>query len=672
MFIRKLQPRELHPAYNILFHVFYPWDDVVTPPFGVGRGVVEPGGRTSRHNHHEAETFIITAGSGRLSVNDETREVGTGHVIYFPPFSRHLLENTSNEPLEFMTIWWEDMNLLPERAASTANGPACRAGKTLVIPVPPTSNGDLHVGHLSGPYIAADILRRYRILRGGHAWYATGSDDHQIYVEYRGRQEGRSPSDIATSYGDAIGETLAAAGIRLDSYLRTRWSDNHRELVREMVAVLHRRGLLEERVDESPWCETCDRYLFESYISGRCPHCGSGTGGNICEECGRPNDCVDIVDAVCNVCGSAPGRRMLRRLYFPLQPHAARLAEHWAGIVMHPHVRTMCERLLTDGLPDVPVAHYCGWGIPVPIPGYEDQRIAAWFEMNAFYLMLAEGVDGKSWRDHWCGGDTEIVQFHGFDNSFYLAAMLPAVLSAYDPSIRLPASVVNEFYRLEGAKFSTSRRHAVWGRELLARYPSDVVRFHLACDRPELTRTNFTLPALRETVERELAGLWQPWLSEVFENLAGEFGSVVPATGLWLREHHRFYDDLRAIGGEIAAACEPDDFSPQRMTRKLRELVRLAAEFSAGQRHWRGVAGRGDERRTAVALELAAAKALAIWASPVMPEFGAVLWRDLGFDQDISPLRWEDVPAWVPAGQVAAARAGGYFVHEPALDPVAG
>jgi methionyl-tRNA synthetase len=683
MFIQRLDPEKQVDAYNIKCQVLYPWEGVVNTPFGAAWAIVKPGGSTKHHGHQEGETFFFAQGHGVMRIGDDTHEVKAGDVCFQPPFTQHILTNTSEtEDLLFLTVYWEDLKLWQGRpeaeTPAISAGRAARPERMLVTAAPPTPNGDLHLGHLSGPYLAGDILRRYLRLRGVDARYAFGTDDNQSYVQFKGEQLGLGATEAADRFAADIAATLKAAEIELDLFSRPNTSPTHVPLVQAFFKRLYDTGKLVEREAPSPWCETCRRYLFEAHIRGGCPHCGSTTGGNSCEDCGRPNDC-DLIDPVCTHCGATPVPRPFKRLYFPLARYERELKEFHLKVGMNPSLRSLLEQVLSAGLPDIAVTHIADWGIPVPVPGYEEQTIYVWCEMAPRYLSYAQelnltlGLSGADaadaadtdWSRYWKSDRAAVVQCFGFDNGFFYGILVPALLLAFDPGIRLPdALVMNEFYRLDGLKFSTSRRHAIWGREMIAQVPADVVRFYLAYSGPETEGTNFTREEFTATVERELLGAWQPWLCRLGERVARDFGGTVPATGDWLPEHRRFYARLEELLAAAAEAYEPRTFSPQQATRTAIELVRSARRFGRAEENWQRVPARGEERRTAISLELLAVKALALIVAPIMPQLAARLWRELGFPTPLAEHRWEERPTWVPGGQRVTL--GGTYFESPA------
>ncbi|MEA2694470.1 MAG: methionyl-tRNA synthetase [Acidobacteriota bacterium] len=669
MFIQRLDPEKQVDAYNTQCQVLYPWEGVVTPPFGAAWATVKPGESTKHHGHQEGETFFFVRGQGTMRIADETHEVRPGDVCFQPPFNQHILTNTSEtEELLFLTVWWEDLKLWQGKEEKAT----ARPERTLVTAAPPTPNGDLHLGHLSGPYLAGDILTRYLRLRGVEARYAFGTDDNQSYVQFKGQQLGLGAAEAADNFAADIAATLKAAEIELDLFSRPNTSPTHVPLVQAFFKRLHDEGKLVEKVAPSPYCETCELYLFEAHIRGRCPHCRSVTGGNSCEDCGRPNDC-DLIDPVCTHCGGTPVERPFKRLYFPLSRYEKEIREFHLKVGMNPSLRSLCEQILDAGAPDVAVTHIADWGIPVPVAGYEEQTIYVWCEMAPRYLSYAhelnltlggEGADAD-WSRFWKSPEASVVQCFGFDNGFFYGILVPALLLAFDPGIRLPeAFIMNEFYRLDGLKFSTSRRHAIWGREMVAEVPADVVRFYLAYSCPETEGTNFTREELAATVERELVGAWQPWLSRLGARMARDFGGDVPSTGDWLEDHRRFYGRVEELLAEAASGYEPRTFSPQQAVRAALELVRSARRFGRAEENWHRVPGRGEERRTGISLELLAVKALALIVAPIMPEFAARLWRELGYTTPLADFRWEERPTWVPAGQ-RVSLGGTYFESVP-------
>jgi methionyl-tRNA synthetase len=336
--------------------------------------------------------------------------------------------------------------------------------------------------------------------------------------------------------------------------------------------------------------------------------------------------------------------------------HAEALREHLDHASMSTRLRSLCERILAEGLPTVGLSRIAdnGWGIPVPVPGLEGQVLTTWYELGPAMTAQAE-ILGKA-RD-WSpegrdilGGDLKVVNFFGFDNSFFYAMLVPALFLADRPGGRPPGTfVTNEFYRLDGLKFSTSRNHAIWVSEFLAQVDPDLVRFYLCLTRPERAQTSFTESEFRATVRSELEP-WQTWLHQLGTRLGRLFGGIAQEPGFWTPEQRDFYRELQSTVLEVSRTYEAETFSLRRVARLLCEMVRRAQEFGNGESHWENVERRRNELRTTLALELATARALALLSAPLLPRFSSELWRGLGNETPLEENGWEEVPAWVPPG----------------------
>jgi methionyl-tRNA synthetase len=640
MHVKPFNEHELEPSYDVLAHDLFP-DGVLQTPFQASWFVIPPGDTARRHQHHDYEIFFFVSGRGEVRIGDETSPFGPRDVIAAPPFRPHTITNTSDEAALVLSIAWEEMKVfdrIPIRP------PKRHRRRAIVMATPPTPNGDLHAGHLSGPYVAADVYVRYLRMRGAEPRYVMGTDDSQSYTAHKAWQQKIAPAEAAKKYADLMLDSLRLVGVHVDGSVSSSRSPEHVAFVQSVFKTLHAAGAIVDRDAPSPWCDACGIHLYEVYIRGRCPHCDAESGGNACEQCGRPNDCIDLADSRCNRCGAVPSVRTIRRFYFRLSKFTRELRRHVDDATMSPHVRAMCEQMFAAGLPDIALSHVADWGIPVPVPGFESQRIYVWFEMPMLYL----GGTGDDWRELWVSDDVDLVQFFGFDNAYFHALLFPPIYLAAEPKIHVPSTYVgNEFLRLDGLKFSTSRNHAIWGHQLVPAYSPDLIRFYLAYCRPETEQTNFTMEEFEAVCDREPRGKWQHWLREMQRRVGEEYGGAVPATGVWTEDHRAFYLDLRRIVAEAATAYEAETFSLQRVTRLACELVRIANRFGTAEETTRGVEQLANERRTAVALECTAAGVLALVAAPLMPEFSSALLEHLAMP---ALAAWPDTPQWIKAG----------------------
>jgi methionyl-tRNA synthetase len=538
---------------------------------------------------------------------------------------------------------------------------------TIVFASPPTPNGDLHLGHLSGPYSGADILARARRLAGEEALYLVGSDIHQSYVPEKAREHGVEPLALAKAFDEEISQLLRGMGFSNAGYVRPRDGDLHAETVAGFVRVLHRDGTVEARTEDCLYCARCDRYLFAAHVTGSCPHCGDDDcDAGLCEKCAWPNTGADLREPRCNHCGGPPVLRPFTRLIFPLSRYADRLRAYHRRIVMSPQLESLVDDLIEHGLPDIAITHVTDWGIPVPVDGFAGQCVDVWAEMvPGYFAELAEalraaGRNQRDWQQVW--NDATVVQFFGWDNGYFHALLFPALMMAYDPGLKLPAALAtNEFFLLDDEKFSTSREHAIWGSALIAEVPADVVRFALACDRPQFSRTNFTLERFRELADGVLAGAWQGWLSRLFAALGEHAGGRIPDRAPATTTQRLFVEGLGTLAADGLAAYTVGQFSPRRAARTLQELVHRATDFAAGQDRLRRGPRASPIALAGLAAEAQAAKLLAQLAAPIMPGFGQHLWTALGC---AGAPAWDEQARLEPGRPIGADRT--FFAPLPA------
>jgi methionyl-tRNA synthetase len=381
----------------------------------------------------------------------------------------------------------------------------------VVTATPPTTNGDLHVGHLGGPYLAADVFTRAQRMLGHTVCYVSGGDDHQTYVVTTAQWIGVEPAELAASCNLEIRETLRLADIGIDLFATP--DEAYRAAIQEFFAGLHVRGKLQPRTWNFPWCAQTRRFLLEAFTRGFCPVCFASTSGAICESCGHPNDVSSLLFGVSS--GAAPGTvtepRDVELLVLPLEKYRSQFIDFFERrrSTMRPHVLRFVDEMLSTTLPDFPVTYPADWGVPVTIAGYTGQVFNVWAEMLPGLVDMTKAAQtastGGPVESAWSrGSGRELVQFLGFDNTFYFTFAHLGLIFASGDLLEPSAIVTNEFFHLDGSKFSTSRRHLIWARELIAKYGADDVRFHLAIDNPEHQTSNFTEAGFGSNVRSRL------------------------------------------------------------------------------------------------------------------------------------------------------------------------
>ncbi|MFI9170086.1 class I tRNA ligase family protein [Streptomyces lincolnensis] len=491
------------------------------------------------------------------------------------------------------------------------------AARTVVIAPPPTPNGDLHVGHLAGPYLAGDVYARYLRAAGRPVLYVSGTDDSQTYVVTGARRAGTTPQELATRSWQDIRETLRAAGIAMDGFAP--FDDGYRGTVLRFLGDLHAAGRLRTRRVRLPYLESRGEYLVEGLVTGNCPVCLLESRGGLCESCGHPNNFDELGDPRSTTDPEAEvTHREATILVLPMEEYRDELTAYYRERegLLRPHVTQLAREVLARPLPDFPVTYPLDWGIPAPFPETPGQVVNAWAEGMAasmyctWYGAAQHGERAPATDEHWLAGrgeeDIELVYFLGFDNVYFWGMTHLALLMAHGARyVRPRALVSNEFYELDNEKFSTSRGHVVWAADLVAEVPRDLVRFYLALTAPEHARTNFGRAALDQIVNNRLVTPWNKLAERVEELLADvPEGTELPVSGAGRRA-------AEAVSARFRACYELDSFSLHRAADAVVAHLDRTGRQAAGTRP-------GDTH--ALGDLLLAVQTLLACAAPLLPD----------------------------------------------------
>lgn len=443
----------------------------------------------------------------------------------------------------------------------------------VVTATAPTPNGSLHVGHLSGPFVAADVAARAARARGLRTLTVSGLDPHQNYVPAKAARQGRTPEAMLDDYEELVRRSLRAARIGFDIFADPRADAGYRDSVARLLCDFAQNDMVLTEPFTLFRCGSCQTMLHYAYVAGTCARCGAGSSGGTCEACGGYTTAGNLDGARCGKCGGAPEAVTAKVPVLRLESYRAELTDIWSRAVLPLRVRVLLGSYLTAGLPDVPLAYPSDWGISSLAADSDDQRIDVWVEMG---LGLLAGIarrldpsasDVSAYVAAWREGVGECWHFLGIDNAFYFGVLFPALFAAAGLSPGwLGGLVVNGFYRLDGLKFSTSRNHAVWAHEFLAEQDPAVVRMFLCWDRPDRYESGFTRQAYAEFRDwvgplLHAGGSLPALLAEAEVRRAGhalEFGAFDP--GLALRcllaaGPDRAPDLLAAITGGSDGVC---------------------------------------------------------------------------------------------------------------------
>jgi len=433
--------------------------------------------------------------------------------------------------------------MTPQAAQATTSDDPADEPLVVVTATAPTPNGPLHVGHLAGPFIAADVAARAARARGTRTLTVSGLDPHQNYVCTKAASQGREVTEVLDEYERLVRLALGAARIGYDVFNDPRADQDYRDRVGLVLDELAARGMVVTERTTLTRCSRCGTTLHHAYVSGDCARCGLGSSGGTCEACGAFTSAENLGRARCARCGGSPEPFTADIPLLRLESWRAALSACWSGAVMPPRVRSLIGHYLACGLPDVPLAYPTDWGISA---GGDGNRVDVWVEMGLGLITgigrrldpAASGLDqcAAAWRQV-----GEWWHFLGIDNAFYFAILFPGLFAAagIDPS-GLGGLVVNEFYQLDGLKFSTSRGHAVWAHEFLEQEDPATVRMYVCWDRPDRFESGFTRDAyaeFRNWIAAALAdgGTLPPGLAAAEARRAGhalEFGTFDPGLAL--------------------------------------------------------------------------------------------------------------------------------------------
>jgi methionyl-tRNA synthetase len=617
---------------------------------GLAYGRIAAGGGTTPHHHDETEAFVVVEGEGAVVAGGAVHRLGPGAVVVIEPFEDHELRNTGARELLFLDLYWRDA----ARAAAAARASERQrfGGRPVfVFSSPPTPNGDLHLGHLSGPYLGADVYRRFQRLNGVAAYHLLFTDDYQSYVAGQARRDGTTPEAVVAGHAAEIRETLDLLDVALDEVFGTSTAPGYREGLLQLFDRLAASPAIAPRRDAAMVDAVTGDYLYEVDIEGTCPTCAAATGGNICEDCGEPNLCVDLVGPRSKRSAAAPRAADVERLSLPLHRFRDVVLDHHRRGKVSPRLQDLARRVFAREELDLPLTHPATWGVGAPGPAADGQVIWAWLGMAFAFLYGIERLGrrlGRDWQASGPRADWKIVHFFGYDNSFYHSILCPVLYAIAYPDWTPDVEYnVNEFYLLDDAKFSTSRRHAIWGRDVLTADTVDAVRWYLARTRGEVERTRFRLEEFREAAGERLAGVWQPWLDDLGRRVAHGFAGRAPDGGSWSPLQRAFLGRLQSRLERVALHYGSCGFALNDAVGEIDGLVDDAVRFARQHAGLAADPALADEHRTAVALELAAARLLAQVTAPVMPRFSARLSATLGQDAIDT---WSDVVTLVTPG----------------------
>lgn len=493
--------------------------------------------------------------------------------------------------------------------------------RTLITSALPYANGPVHIGHLAGVYVPADIYARYLRLKGEEILFIGGSDEHGIPITIKARNEGVTPQDIVDRYHTVIKKSFEEFGITFDIYSRTT-SDIHRKTASDFFRTLYDKGEFTEQESEQYYDEEAGQFLADRYITGTCPHCGNEKAyGDQCEQCGTSLSPSDLIDPKSTLSGSKPVMRKTKHWYLPLDKHEAWLRQ-W---ILEDHkewktnVYGQCKSWLDLGLQPRAVSRDLDWGVPVPVEGAEGKVLYVWFDAPIGYISNTKELLPDNWEKWWKDEETKLVHFIGKDNIVFHCIVFPAMLKA-EGSFILPENVpANEFLNLENDKISTSRNWAVWLHEYLEEFPGkqDVLRYVLTANAPETKDNDFTWKDFQARNNNELVAVLGNFINRALVLTQKYFDNKVPASGELTGYDHETITEVSKVKAAVEYNLENYHF--REAQKEAMNLARIGNKYLADSEPWK--TAKTDMERTATILNLALqiTANLAIVFEPFLP-----------------------------------------------------
>ena len=477
--------------------------------------------------------------------------------------------------------------------------------RTLITTALPYANGPVHIGHLAGVYVPADIYARYLRLKGEEVMMVGGSDEHGVPITIKAKNEGVTPQDIVDRYHKIIKDSFEGLGISFDVYGRTT-SETHRKTASDFFKKLYDKGEFIEKTSMQLYDEEAKQFLADRYVTGTCPHCGNEHAyGDQCEACGTSLNATDLINPKSAITGNVPVLKETSHWYLPLDKWQSRL-EEWI-LKGHPewksNVYGQCKSWLEMGLQPRAVSRDLDWGIPVPVEGAEGKVLYVWFDAPIGYISNTIDLVGDDYTKWWKDPETRMLHFIGKDNIVFHCIVFPSMLMA-DGSYNLPDNVpANEFLNLEDDKISTSRNWAVWLHEYLEEFPGkqDVLRYVLTANAPETKDNNFTWKDFQTRNNSELVAILGNFVNRAVVLTHKYFEGVVPAAGELTEAETSLFEEINKLKGELSEAL--DTFHFREALRLAMDMARAGNKYLQETEPWK--VAKTDMARTATILNTA-------------------------------------------------------------------
>jgi methionyl-tRNA synthetase len=513
------------------------------------------------------------------------------------------------------------------------------------------ANGPIHIGHLAGCYLPADIYVRYLRLKGKDVAFVSGTDEHGVPITIKAKKEGSTPQAVVDKYYGIIKDSFEQFGISFDIYSRTS-NPIHHETSQEIFKTLYDKGYFDEVVTEQYFDESAQTFLADRYIVGECPTCHNPDAyGDQCEKCGSTLSPTDLINPRSSLSGNKPVMKATKNWYLPLdrmQPEIEKYVNshpEWK-----PNVFGQCQSWLKQGLQPRAMTRDLDWGVKVPLPDTEGKVLYVWFDAPIGYISMTKewaAAAGKNWEDYWKSEDTKLVHFIGKDNIVFHCIIFPATLMA-EGSFILPDNVpANEFMNLENDKISTSRNWAVWLHEYLEEFPGkqDVLRYALAANAPESKDNDFTWKDFQTKNNSELVGIFGNFVNRTVVLTQKFYDGKVPTRGELLEIDQQTLDVLKQLPCDVSDAIKNYKFRDALAS--MMEIARLGNKYLAETEPWKAIKEDPERVKSIMNIAMQITATLALVAEPFLPFTSQKLFEQLKLSEwNLNGPKHE----WIDAG----------------------
>ena len=644
MKILKIGAQLLKPSYGGYYEVVHPNEAAPLAPVDSSYFHVPPKTLTKRHMHFESECFVSVQGSGFVCTDNQCIFLAQGDAVQMRPFEFHCFENPSDDnDWVLLSMFWIDRTSTPVPAEPAADS-RCKAW---IFCAPPTPNGDLHLGHFSGAVLAGEFLVRSLRAQGREVEKISGVDSHLSFVLRQSLQQNIPPGEIAERHTKDIDASLKTAGITYDRFFVPHREADFASVVQRAMRFLLDAGHAVAVERDDIVCSTSGAYLPTALVEGECPHCGAGTVARECEVCGTPNFGWDLLRARSLTDGQPPAVRKVRALTFSLQKWKPQIIR-WASTLDLPlHAAVWLQQELKRPWDDFVLAYPgdCGFALDDMQPGLISNPYFDWILFNLTLGHPFEGRGSQYWKDVWSRDEDEKIFCIGFDNLFDHLILQSALHLALWEKIKLPRTwIVNEFMRLSGEKFSTSRNHVERVATFAHAQTLEPLKFYLLYQRPEGVESNFERKEFLDFQRRVFGQKLKTCVGALHDFIVREPDRTSPTPGAWRYEDKAFYEDLQAALETLLKTSSLRENNLRAYAQRLARLVEALEAYVGQIGVIHGHEQLHDEYRTKVALALTGLQTLLVGLHAAMPEFTSACWSAFGFrggigQQDLKELK---------------------------------